>query len=181
VPRFDDREKTFMNPVRRTQRVAMAAAGLALLAGLTLNAGVAGAAVAPGLQAQAKTSLSDTNRDCGGVLLSPPTKTVGSATMNQTRAPANGRFSSNLAAGLTIQGATAGATYSIRLIQVDNNGNAVGASCETVVGTVTVDALGNGTAGASARVLPGATQWLVDLNTPVNGADYFDTDLVMIV
>ena len=57
----------------------------------------------------------------------------------------------------------------------------MGGSCETVVGTVTVDALGNGTASASARVLPGATQWWVDLNTPVNGADYFDTDLVRIV
>jgi len=115
------------------------------------------------------------------VLISSSTKTVGSATMNQTRAPANGRSSSNLAVGLTIQGATAGATYGIRLIQVDANGTAVGSSCETIVGTVTVDALGNGSADASSRALPGATKWWVDLNTQINGADYFDTDLVLIV
>jgi len=173
--------ETLMKVLQRSPRIAMAASGLALLIGLVVNAGIAAAAVPPGLQAQTKTSLTNTNRDCGGALIAPPTKTLGSATMNETNAPANGRVSPNLAAGLAIQGATGDATYSIRLIQVDGNGNALGDSCTTVVGTVTLDALGNGTTSVSARVLPGATQWWVDLNTPINGADFLDTDLVLVV
>jgi len=151
-----------------------------MLLGLVANAVPAGAAVPPGLRAQTKTSLTDTNRDCGGALLTPATRAVGSATMNQTRAPANGRFASNLSAELTIKGTTAGATYGIRLIQVDSNGSAVSESCQTVVGTVTVDALGNGSTSVATRALPGATQWWVDLNNQVNVADFFDTELVLI-
>jgi hypothetical protein len=169
-----------MNPNRRNQRVAIVAWGVAVLVGLTVNAGIAGAAASQGLLAQTKISLTDANRYCGGAFISAPTKAFGSATMNETRAPAGGT-SPNLSAGLTIQGATAGATYGIRLIQVDNNGNAVGDSCQTLVGTLTVDALGNGTASVGGRVVPGAARWWVDLNNQANFADYLDTDLVAIV
>ena len=95
-----------MKAIHRIPRVAVIVLGLALLAGLAVNAGTAEAAVANGLRAQIKTSLTDTNRDCGGAFISPSTKALGTATMNQTRAPANGRFTSNLSAKLTIQGAT---------------------------------------------------------------------------
>jgi hypothetical protein len=170
-----------MKAIHRSQRVAVTVLGVALLLGLAVNAGTAGAAVPPGLRAQTKTSLTDTNRDCGGALISPSEKALGAATMNQTRAPANGRLTSNLSAELTIQGATAGATYGIRLIQADSSGSAVGDSCQTVLGTVTVDALGNGSATVATRVLPGATQWWVDLNNQVNVADFLDTESVLIL
>jgi hypothetical protein len=126
-------------------------------------------------------SLTDTNRFCGGALISPATRTLGFATMNQTWARGKGTAAPNLSAGLTIRGASWGATYNIRVIQVDSSGNPVGDSCQTVVGTVTVDALGNGTGSGAARVLPGATRWWVALNNQADFADFMDTDLVPVI
>ena len=101
--------------------------------------------------------------------------------MNQTWARGKGTPAPNLSAGLTIRGASWGATYAIRVIQVDSSGNPVGDTCQTVVGTVTIDALGNGTANGAARVLPGATRWWVALNNQADFADFMDTDLVPII
>jgi hypothetical protein len=163
-----------MRAIGRNQRVGIVALVVALLVGLTLSSGTAGA----GVLGQTKTLLTDTNRDCGGNFIVAPTGTFGSATMNQSKAPKNG--SSNLSAGLIVQGAARGATYDIRLIQVDSSGHAVGDSCHTVVGTVTLDAFGSGTATAAARVLPGATQWWVVLNNQASFVDFVDTDLAPI-
>jgi hypothetical protein len=166
-----------MKPTRRYR--ALAIVGAAVLVGLAADVGTAGASATNGLRGQTKTSLTRTNRDCGGNLIAPSAETIGSATMNETRSPANGS-APNLSAGLSIRGATAGATYAIRLIQVDDNASAVGDSCATVLGTVTVDEFGNGTASVGARVLPGATHWWVDLNNQAYPPDFLDTDLVSI-
>jgi hypothetical protein len=101
--------------------------------------------------------------------------------MNQTAARGKGTPAPNLSAGLTIRGASWSTTYNIRLIQVDSSGNAVGDSCQTVVGTVTVDEFGNGTASGAVRVLPGATRWWVALNNQADFADFMNTDLVPII
>jgi hypothetical protein len=161
-----------MKPTRRNVRFAMV--GVAMLVGVGAMSGTAGAGVA----GQMKVSLTDTGRNCTDNVIISPTGVFGSATMNQSKAPNNGG-APNLSAGLTIRGAARGATFNIRLIQVDvQTGIAVGASCSTIVGTVTVDAFGNGTATASARVLPGATGWWVDLNNQSGFGDFIDTPVV---
>jgi hypothetical protein len=162
-----------MKPTRRNFSIGVL--GVALLVGLALSGGPAGAAPA-GLSGQTKMPLADTSRGCDGVETAPPTGTFGSATMNQTKA--NKNQPSNLSAGLTVQGAAKGATYNIRLIQVDNDGNVLGDSCDTIVGTVALDEFGNGTTSVSARVLPDATQWWVDLNNQSSFIDFVDTGLV---
>ena len=119
--------------------------GVAMLVGLIVSSGTAGAGVA----GQTKTLLTNTNRGCHGEIFGLPTQTFGSATMNQSKAPKNG--SSNLSAGLTIRGAAWTAIYNMRLVQFDSNGNAIGDSCQTIVGTVTTDAFGNATGIGCAR------------------------------
>jgi hypothetical protein len=164
-----------MKPTRRNRPIA--ALGVALLVGLAVSGGPAGAA-SQGLVGQTKMPLTDTNRNCDDLETVAPTGTFGSATMNQTHAPKGGV--SNLSAELAIQGAARGATFNIRLIQVDDSGNAVGGSCDTIVGTVTLDEFGNGTARVAARVLPGATHWWVDLNNQSSFVDFVDTGLAPI-
>jgi hypothetical protein len=164
-----------MKPTRRNLPIAVL--GVALLV-VAVSGGPAGAASPAGLVGHTKTLLTDTNRNCDDLETIAPTGTFGSATMNQTKA--NKSQPSNLSAGLTIQGAAKGATFNIRLIQVDDSGNAVGDSCDTIVGTVTLDEFGNGTASVAEHVLPGATQWWVDLNNQSSFIDFVDTDLVPI-
>jgi hypothetical protein len=161
-----------MKPTRRSLGIAMV--GVALLVGLAATGGTAGAGVA-----QTKMPLTDTGRNCTDNLTIAPTGVFGSATMNQSKAPGNGG-AANLSAGLTIRGAARGATFNIRLIQVDNNGIALGSSCTTVVSTVTVDASGNGIANVAARALPGATGWWVDLNNQSSFIDFVDTGVAPI-
>jgi hypothetical protein len=105
--------------------------------------------------------------------------------MNETRAPSSGNSSSNLSAALTIRGAVgaAGATFNIRLIEVDNTGQPVADTCNpaNTVGTLTIDALGNANATVARRVLPGAARWWVVLNNQNSFVDFLDTDLVAMV
>jgi hypothetical protein len=166
-----------MNFIKRHRRVAMAASGVALLVGVGLNTGMAGATP----PSQAKAPLTNTNRNCDGTPATGGTgATLGSVVMNQTKATSNGKFTANLAAGVTLQGATPNATYNIRIIQ-DGAAGLVG-SCTNIVGTVTTDAFGNGSADVATRALDGATQWWVDLNNrsdPNN--DYLISPLVPIV
>jgi hypothetical protein len=172
-----------MNAHARNGRVAKVAWVLPLLVALAVGAvgaGTAGAA-SQGLVAQTKLPLTDTGRNCDGVADIPPTAVLGSATMNQTKAPSSGSTSSNLSAALTITHAAPNATYNIRIIEVDNSGNAVSDTCTSVVGTVAISALGTGSATVARRVLPGATRWWVVLNNQNSFIDFLDTDLVSIV
>lgn len=167
-----------MNFIKRHRRVAMAASGVALLVGVGLNAGTAGATP----PSQTKASLTNTNRNCDGTFASGGTgATRGSVVMNQTKAPANGKFTANLAAGVTLQGATPNATYNIRIIQDDAPAGLVG-SCINIVGTVTTDAFGNGSADVATRALDSAKQWWVDLNSQSDpNNDYLISPLAVIV
>ena len=150
-------------------------ATFALVSGLAvgLTPGTAGASSPFSLTKQ---TLTDTNRDCNGTQLSTSTKTSGAAYMLES--PRIFSLPASLSLLVTVEGATPGATYNIRIIQ-DGASGLVG-SCDVVVGKVTTDAKGNGVMLATTPVLAGATKWWVDLNNQQNVADFVDTDLVAI-
>lgn len=131
--------------------------------GLGVPAATAGATPAQ------KVPLTDTNRDCSGTAISPPSST-GSFGFAVTVAPASGK----LVAAVALKGALPNATYDIRLIQVGGNPS----DCDQIDGTLTTDATGDGNANVQERFLSGAGQAWVDLNNQANFGDFYDTQPV---
>lgn len=138
-----------------TVATAIAAAGLA-----------AGAppAAARALSAN-KDALTQTNRACDASVIPPVYgEAFGFAVV---RKPAHGK----LVTSVSLRGARAATTYTIRVIQLV----AGDADCHHVDGLLTTDADGNAQATVQEDVLPGATGAWVDLNAADDFAHFYDT------
>jgi hypothetical protein len=129
--------------------------------------GVAGAVQAAATPAQ-KMPLTQTNRNCDGVVIGEPAaQSFGFAVITKT---AHGR----LVVAVALKGGPPNTTYNIRLIQLV----AADSDCTVVDGTLTTDAEGDGNANVHEAVLPDASSVWVDLNNQANFADFFDTQVV---
>jgi hypothetical protein len=154
--------------------LVMVIAMLAMIVGLWLSTGIAGATASRGSGAQ-KVPLTTTNRDCNGTV-NPGTGTgggTGFVIINQT---ASGR----LIANVVLENAAPDTTYNIRLIQTPNS---VTGDCQPFDGpgeaTLTTDDLGNGNVNYQETVLSGATGAFVAVNNQAApGTDFYTTHVV---
>jgi len=121
-----------------------------------------------------RVALTRTNRNCDGTVVDGVSSTsFGFVILTK---PASGR----LIATVVVQGATAFATYNIRLIQVVPGNSDCGSFINGPFdGSVTTDGSGNGQTNVQEPVLAGATRAFVVLNNANDpGADFFTTQLV---
>lgn len=121
-----------------------------------------------------RVALTRTNRNCDGTVAGAVSSTsFGFVILTK---PASGR----LIATVVVQGASAFATYNIRLIQVVQDNS----DCASFIngpfdGSVTTNSNGNGQTNVQEPVLAGATSAFVVLNNANNpGGDFFTTRLV---
>jgi hypothetical protein len=114
-----------------------------------------------------KLTITRTNRDCGGALISPETDPFGFVNLVK---PASGK----LVAAIVLQGATPTATYKVRLLQVPRS-----PPCYSNVPSTTLvtDSLGYGNTNFQQPLDPTATAAFVDLNNLADpNDDYFTTN-----
>ena len=146
---------------------------LASLAAMVAAVAATAAAVAAAATPAKKVPLTKTNRDCDGI--PPPgtpveTKPFGFVNLIK---PADNK----LVAATVVQGATASATYKVRLIQSDQDGVVLSVCCappdchSNYDGALVTDSSGDGNANIQAAVIKGAASVWVDLN---NQADFSD-------
>ncbi len=149
--------------------LVMAIAVLAMIAGLGLGTGRAGAA-SPNSNGAQKVPLTQTNAGCPGYTTQPTgVPTFGFAIINTTE-------SGKLLANVVLVGAQPNALYNIRLIQLPSEATV----CSQVDGTLTTDAQGNGNANIQVSADPSTTDVWVDLNNQADFTNFFDTRVVPI-
>lgn len=119
-----------------------------------------------------KIPLTQTNRDCSGMVIGQPqSQSFGFAVVVRSAGPKpNGK----LVANVVLQGARPDATYNIRLIQVLPGDP----DCQMIDGTLTTDASGDGNANVQEPVLPNASTAWVDLNNAADFTNFYDTEVV---
>lgn len=113
-------------------------------------------------------SLTQTNRDCNGVL-------IGDVKPQPFGFVIFVKAINELVATAVLQGGNPNANYNVRLIQL-KNGQAVNCgTCASGGATLTTDKNGFGTVQVSSAVSPGATAAWMDLNKKVDCTNFYDT------